>query len=181
MLKTTPGHFSTSCCKSQSISNVHCRDLWARSHITMKWKLWRHPAVNCFRFSVATWNRDNPTMLNIHFPAHYRHICQCWKMQTNNLLLFFGVCLSILELLGFKYCKWIIYICTVYNFQVHEMDYQRLLWKNNPSKLYIKSYVSIFLMNSCPLSSLTSGFAELFNSFVWENDCFRIFIDYIND
>ena len=48
-------------------------------------------------------------------------------MHTNNLLLFFGVCLSILELLGFKYCKWIIYICTVYNFKVHEMDYQRLI------------------------------------------------------
>lgn len=48
-------------------------------------------------------------------------------MHTNNLLLFLGVCLSILELLGFRYCKWIIYICTVYNFQVHEMDYQRLI------------------------------------------------------
>lgn len=97
-------------------------------------------------------------MLNSHFPPHYIHICQCWKMHTNNLLLFFGVCLSILELLGFKYCKWIIYICTVYNFQVHEMDYQRLILvmkKNNPSTLYIKSYVSIFLMN-CPSSSLIS-------------------------
>lgn len=87
-------------------------------------------------------------MLNSHFPPHYIHICQCWKMHTNNLLLFFGVCLSILELLGFKYCKWIIYICTVYNFQVHEMDYQQLILvmkkKNYPSTLYIKSMWAFF-------------------------------------
>lgn len=47
----------------------------------------------------------------------------CWKRHTFKLLLFLES-VSILELLGFKYCKWIIYICTVYNFQVHEMDYQ---------------------------------------------------------
>ena len=58
-------------------------------------------------------------------------------MHTNNLLLFIGVCLSILELLGFKYCKWIIYICTVYNFQVHEMDYQRVILVMKKISFYI--------------------------------------------
>lgn len=95
--------------------------------------------------------------------------------------------LSILELLRFKYCKWIIYICTVYNFKVHEMDYQRLILvkKKKSFNTIYKKYVSIFLMTCCPLSSLisnfTSGFAKLFNSFVRENDCCSIFIDYIND
>lgn len=103
---------------------------------------------------------DNPIMVNTHFPPHHIHICPCWRMHTNNLLLFFGVCLSILEMLGFKYCKWIIYICTVYNFKVHEKDDQRLILvmkkKILLQNIYIKRYVSIFLMNRCLLSSLIS-------------------------
>lgn len=60
-----------------------------------------------------------------------------------------------------------------------------LLRKKKSFNTIYKKYVSIFLMTCCPLSSLisnfTSGFAKLFNSFVRENDCCSIFIDYIND
>jgi len=130
---------------------------------------WKPRVIQLF---TASWvsgpvNRDVLVMLSRCSTSWYIHICQWWKCKLNNLLLFFWS-LSVLELLGFKYCKWIIYICTVYNFQVHEMDYQRfLLWKKYPSKIYIIIYiynddVSIFMMTSWSFTS------ELFNGFVWE-------------
>ena len=146
MLKNTPGSFFPT---SHCVIKIYLKFMFQRYR---KSKSYHHELEVVTSHELYTvfdslWprriDRDNPIVLNSRFPPHYLHICQCWKMHTNNLLLFSGVCLSILELLGFKYCKWIIYICTVYNFQVHEMDYQRLILvmkkKDNPSTLYIKS------------------------------------------
>jgi len=144
MLKPNLGHFHFTLYIKVYVKCCIFRDGAKLSHIIMNHhKIWGNIwAVYCF-YSPQTCriDRDNPIMWNSHFPPHYIHNAGVGKCIQKNLLLFFGVCLSILELLGFKYCKWNIYICTVYNFQVHEKDFQRLILVMTKKILQLYTYI----------------------------------------
>lgn len=156
MLKTSPGPvffiylffpFTPDCILRYF--QCYALEIWQNpSHVIGNWRLRCHSGcITAFDF---LWPSPIETIHSCKiaiFPPHCKthpHVGKCIHL---NLLLFFGVCLSILELLGFKYCKWIIYICTVYNFQVHEMDYHWLILvtkkKKRRSTLYIYIYVCV--------------------------------------
>lgn len=152
---TTPDHFST----SQLYIIIYFKCMFYKYNkiesYHMNQKLWHHSSCILLLILYSHVKQRQSSHVKLPFSTSLYTYLRVGKCIHTICCCFWS--LSILKLLGYKYCKWIIYICTVYNFQVHEMDYQRLirvLKKRKKTYTIYKKYVSIFLMNCCPLSSL---------------------------
>lgn len=114
-------------------------------------------------------DRDNHVMLNSHPPhlilytsasvgqnaykqpaaVFWESVCLFWNCWDSNIV------------------KWIIYICTVYNFQVHEMDYQRLIlvMKKKILQHYIYIYTYIYTVYILYVYKVCEHFSDELLSF----------------